>query len=82
VEGWHFSTRPGAALPHVGALQSREQLGILVGWENCSTSEDDQARLRIRPTGRRKIITSGMIFSYLHDNFLPTDNVSDGKADL
>jgi len=43
---------------------------------------DDQTRLHIRPTGRRHITNSGTIFLYFHDNFLPADNVSDGKADL
>jgi len=37
--------------------------------------------LHIRPT-RRQLIKSVTIFLYFHDNFLPTDNVFDGKANF
>jgi len=65
-----------------GWRQSREQLEIIVGCENCCTSGDDQTSLHIRPSGRRQITKRGTMFLYFHNNFLPTDNVSEGKADL
>jgi len=39
-------------------------------------------RLHIRPTGKRQIIRSDTIFLYFHHNVLPTNNLSDGKADF
>ena len=38
--------------------------------------------LHIRPAGRRHVTKSGTIILYFHGNFLPTDNVSEGKAVL
>jgi len=42
---------------------------------------DHQNSSHIRQTGRRQI-TKSTTFLYFHDNFLPTEHVSDGKADL
>jgi len=43
---------------------------------------NDYTRLHIRSTGKRQIMKSSTIFLYFHSNFLPTDNVFDGKADF